>query len=134
MTKLSRTVINFWLDALLLLLLLVLMWVSFVVRFAFPPGPDADGWYLWERTYSQWCDLQFALMCTFAFAILLHVMLHWTWVCGVVTGRFLARRSGAKTMLDDGTRTIYGVGLLIGLLTIMGIGLAAAKLSIQAPY
>lgn len=130
---LSRTTLNFWLDVTLLLLLVALLWTACVIRFAFPPGPRASGWMLWGRSYSQWCDIRFTVLCTFVFAVLIHIMLHWTWICGVVTSRFMGRRDGKKILLEDGARTIYGVSLLIGLLTTMGIGLAAANLFVQAP-
>jgi hypothetical protein len=38
-----------------------------------------------------------------------------------------------KARVDDGMQTIYGVGLLIVLLNIIGIGAAAAVLTIHGP-
>jgi hypothetical protein len=35
-------------------------------------------------TYDQWAGLQFGLIATPALGLLLHVMLHWNWVCGIV--------------------------------------------------
>ena len=77
--------------------------------------------------------VHFALLCTFAFAILLHLMLHWNWVCGVVASRFARRRDGRKTMADDGARTIYGVSSLIGVLMVLGLATGLAALAVQAP-
>jgi hypothetical protein len=125
-----RTTINFWLDSLLLLLFLIQNWVTVVLRFIFPPGPDAAGWSLWGWNYDQWCGLQFAALCTMGLAILIHVMLHWTWVCGVLAG-WLGEKKGASR--DDGSRTLWGVGLLIVILNLIGLAVAAAALMVEAP-
>lgn len=127
----TRTDFNFWLDSILLILFLALVWVSTIVRFVFPSTSDAVGWTLWGGSLDAWIGIQFGLVGTMAFAVLLHVMLHWTWVCGVVLQRLPAKRDGSKRSLDDGTRTIFGVGLMIVCLNIMGLAMAAAVLSIR---
>ncbi len=129
----QRTLINFWLDVMLLVLFLTGFWTTFVVRFVFPPGTQAEGWHLWGRTYDQWADAQFIISCLFAGAVLVHVMLHWSWVCGVVTSRLLRKKDGKRRKWDDGIRTIYGVGLLVVLLNILGLAFAAAVLTVQGP-
>jgi hypothetical protein len=119
-----RTLLNFVLDATLLLLFLGLGCVSAIIYFIFPAGPDSAGWMLWGADYRGWCDFQFGVLCAFAFAVLLHVMLHWDWVCTVsckfATGRALGP--------DDGSRTLYGVALLILLLTLLGAAVIARTL------
>jgi hypothetical protein len=126
----SWTDINFWLDAALLVVFTALCWCSVVVRFIFPPGPSAQGWRLWGADYDQWAGVQFGLIALLALGILVHVMFHWSWVCNVVVSRLGRDR---KARVDDGTQTIYGVGLLIVLLNVIGIGVAAAALMIQGP-
>jgi hypothetical protein len=126
----SRTLINLLLDTLLLTAFAVLIWSGVIVRFVFPPGTDAKGWYLWGLGYDQWATVQFTMVAMLALGILIHVMLHWSWVCGVVLTR-LTRDKKAK--LDDGTQTLYGVGLLIVLLNVLGLAIAAAALTIQGP-
>ena len=129
----QRTLINFWLDVTLLFLFLAVLWSSFVIRFVFPPPTSAQGWRLWGWSYGQWADLQFWLISLLATAVLIHVMLHWTWVCGVITSRLLRKRVGKRASWSDGTRTLYGVGLLVVLLNLLGLAFAAAVLTVQAP-
>ena len=128
-TTMSRTTINFLLDSVLLVAFLALIWCSVVLRFIFPPGPIATGWLLWGASYDQWHSIQFGLITVLAVGFLVHVMLHWPWVCNVVATRFLR---GKKGKVDDGVQTLYGVGLLIGVFSIVGFGVAAASLMIQS--
>ena len=131
---LNKTVINFWLDLLLLVIFLLLCWSAVVVRYVFPSAMTSEGWTLWGLDYLAWTDVQFVTLCVFAAAILLHVMLHWTWVCGVIENWARKRRGAAgKEKSDTGSRTLWGVGLLIVICNVLGLGIAAAALSIQGP-
>jgi hypothetical protein len=132
--RITKTGINFCLDAFLLTVFLTLCWSSVVVRYVFPPAMSAEGWTLWGLDYLAWTDIQFGCLCLMAATVLLHVMLHWTWVCGVVANWRRKRQGeppGAKQ--DSGTRTLWGVGLLIVILNVLGLAIAAAALSIRGP-
>lgn len=127
--RISRTLVNFWLDSLLAVVFVVLCISAVVVQFVFPPGVAADGWTLWSMSYGQWCSIQFSLMTTLALGVLVHVMLHWTWVCSVLVKRVLRRRD----LPDNGTRTVYGVGLLICLLLLGAVTVGMAQWMIVRP-
>ena len=128
-----QTLINFWLDSVLLVNFLTLVWVSVIVQFVFPPAEAAAGYALWGMALSHWMDVQFGILSVFCLGIVLHLMMHWSWVCGVLGSRFLRERDGKKRVMDDGQRTILGVGLMIVLLNIMGLGIAFAVLSMRSP-
>lgn len=128
----SRTTVNFWLDLALLVAFLAMAWVSVVLRFIFPAGTAATGWTLWGRGFDDWSAFQFVLLCIFSLGVLLHLMLHWSWVCGVVASR-LSRWRGKSIRFDEGAQTLYGVGLLIVVLNVVGLLVAAAALTIQMP-
>jgi hypothetical protein len=129
---LSRTTVNFLLDTALLLVFLAIGWISVVLRFVFPPGTAATGWRLWGYGFDDWSAFQFSLLCVFALGVLVHLMLHWSWVCGVVASR-LSRWRGHSVRLDEGTQTLYGVGLLIVACNVVGFLIAAAALSMRMP-
>lgn len=133
MAKFSKTTVNFWLDSFLLLMFLVLCWVTVVVRFIFPAPTKSEGWTLWGLDYLAWTDAGFAALCILAAGILLHVMLHWSWVCGVVGGWVRKRQPGAPPKQDNGSRTLWGVALLIAIFNLLGLGIAAAALTIRQP-
>jgi len=125
----SKTIFNFWLDTLLMVLFLSLAAVSAITQFVFPPPANANGWLLWGATYGHWLSIQFGILCALGLGILLHVMMHWSWVCGVISTKF----SRSKQRMDDGIQTIVGVGLLIVLLHIVGGFVFAAWVMIQKP-
>jgi hypothetical protein len=128
-SRLSPAVINFWLDTLLMLAFVALFITAVIVQFVFPPGVTAKGWLLWGMDFGQWCSIQFAILAVLGFGVVVHVMLHWQWVCGVVVRKLLHR----KELPDDGIRTIYGVGLLITLLLTGAAIVGIAMLTIQMP-
>ena len=99
------------------------------LQIGFPAPTAAGGWTLWGLTYDQWRDVQFGTLCLFAGAILVHVMLHWKWVCSVIATQILR----TKTRPDEGMQTIYGVATLIVLLHVIAAGVLAAMLSVQRP-
>jgi hypothetical protein len=130
----TKNDINLWLDALLLAIFSALCWAGTVVRFVFPPGPEAAGYTIWGWDYQQWSNLQFALLAALAAAVLLHVMLHWSWVYGIVVSKMRKRRGAAASAVKQvGSRTLWGVGLLILVFHAIAVGVAAAALSLQSP-
>ena len=130
--RLTRTDINFCLDFLLLLIFVALCTCSVIVDFVFPIGTNANGWSLWTQSYASWSRIRFWILAALAVAILIHVMLHWSWVCGVIAGR-LGKKGKSVAVPDDPSRTLWGVGLLIFLINVIGMVIAAAVLSIHAP-
>lgn len=132
MKKLTRTDANFWLDCCLLIVFVLLCTCATIVEFVFPPGPQTEGWVLWGHTYMEWSRFQFGLLSVLAGGILLHIMLHWTWVCGVVASR-LGRKGANAAARDEPTRTLWGVGLLIFVVNFAGVIVALAVLTIHQP-
>jgi hypothetical protein len=104
-------------------LFVVLAWISTVIRFAFPALPDASGWTLWGYDVVDWRDAQFNVLCLFGAAIVLHVMLHWSWVTGVINQRLFKR----QVIPANGVDTLIGVGLLVLILHLIGAGLLIAR-------
>ena len=133
MARLNRAAINFLVDCLLLVVLVSVLALSAMVEFVFPSGTKAAGWALWGLGYDGWSRVRAAALGFFVLCVLLHLILHWTWICGFVVSRF-ARRPGQSTKLPpDGIRTLYGVSLLIGILTLICTFVGIAKFAVVAP-
>ena len=123
------SVINFWIDGSILVSLAAIGWITATLQIAFPRPTGADGWTLWSLSYDDWRDVQFTFLCVFACGILIHVMMHWNWVCSVIAVQILRVRERP----DEGMQTIYGVATLIALLHVIGFGVVAAMLCVRRP-
>jgi hypothetical protein len=128
---LSRTIANLLLDILLVLILCFLVGSACVVRFVFPPGTEAKGWMLWGMDYNAWTNFEFLTLCVILLAVVVHVMLHWNWVCSVIATRVFKLKGGARP--DEGSQTLYGVSVLVAFLALMGFAITAATVCIQRP-
>ncbi|MBC8350386.1 MAG: hypothetical protein H8E66_00260 [Planctomycetes bacterium] len=107
-------------------------WLQFVIRFVFPPASSAAGWSLWGMSLDSFAEFSFWVMCLLALEVLVHIMLHWSWVCGVVSRKIL-RRKGQNRKWGDGEATLIGVGLLAFVLVLLGSTLGWAILSAHGP-
>jgi len=124
----SRNAVNFLVDTLLLLVLLCVLLTTGVVRFIFPPGPQAADWRVWGYGYDAWSWGQFAAQAVMGVTVLLHLVLHWRWVCGFVASRY-GRWHRKRISLNEANVTLYGVSLLIVVLVVLGGLLLAAEFS-----
>ena len=100
-TSMSRTIVNLVLDILLALILLLVVTSACVVRFVFPPGTAAKGWKLWGLDYDAWANFEFVMLCIILLAVVVHVMLHWNWVCSVIATRVLQLRAQCASRRRD---------------------------------
>jgi len=128
----SRTAVNFVVDVILLLITLSLIFTTTVLRFVFPAPTRSVGWLLWGNDYDSWANFQFVLMTLVAGAVLVHLMLHWSWVCGVIVTKLL-RRSTRSAKLDDGSQTLWGVGMLIVVINLLAALVGIAYVMVQPP-
>lgn len=122
------TILNFWLDVALLILFLVQAWMFAVLHVVFPRGAGAD-WNVWGATPLDWSESLFSTFCAFSVGIVMHVMFHWAWICGVVATRLLNRKPGK----DDGSHTLWGVGIIVILLHLLSGGILAARMGLVGP-
>jgi len=122
------TLINFWLDVLLLVVFMVQGLMFAVIHVVFPRGAGSE-WTIWGATPLDWSEALYYTFCVFSVLIVLHVMFHWAWVCGVVATRFLGRKPGK----DDGSHTLIGVLFLVFLVHVLLVGILIANMSVVGP-
>lgn len=121
----SRSKLNLILDIVLAAAFVLLCTVAAIIQIVFPPPTVAAGWNVFGGTIDQWIAFQFGCLCVLAGGIILHVMLHWSWVCGVL----MRGRPESALRTDDGVRTIVGVGFLIAILHVIGFAVLVAMLT-----
>lgn len=113
----KRNTLNFVVDALCLLAMFCLMVTGAVIRFILPPGTggrhgDGPLKTLWGLGRHDWGDIHYCLAIGLAVFVLIHLILHWTWLCA--TAQRLIR--GADTSARQAapvSRHAYGIGLLL---------------------
>ncbi|MBI5764403.1 MAG: DUF4405 domain-containing protein [Planctomycetes bacterium] len=120
-----RSTLNMAVDAVTLLDMLAVAATGLILRFILPPGSRGGaGLQLWEWNRHEWGDLHFYLIVGLGALLLLHIALHWTWVCGVVRAMFHAsagmgmRRAKLLNSLYGGLTLAILVGAFAGFLWI----------------
>ncbi len=125
----SRTMLNFWVDVVLLCSALSMAWVSVMLMVVFPIPTRSEGIKLLGLDFNQWRQIQFGLLMTSALLALEHLVLHWKWVCGVIVNKILK----LKKCPDEAIQAVYGVGFFIGTMLFMGAMIVMARLLVQVP-
>jgi hypothetical protein len=105
-----------------LLTFMVGAWVTVTglfLRFVLPPR--SGGLALWGWTRHEWGDVHFWSVVMLGVLVVVHVALHWAWVCAVIS-RLLGRR--ASTV---GRRNWNGVAFLVSLIVGTWLLILAAR-------
>ena len=105
---------NFILGGILLFLFAGLVWTGLLIHYVLPPrhGRFRDmELLLWGRDRHDYGAVHFYLAMTAIALLIVHVWLHWSWVCGTIK-RFLGR---AQVVYSR--RMTYGVVFLLILTT-----------------
>jgi len=107
----TRNDTNFWLDLALLIVFMVVLAITGIIQFVFPTPADAGSWSLWGYDYRAWQLAQSISIAFFAVLVIVHLILHWAWVCGVISVRF-SRHLGRRVRIVEPMLTLYGVAFL----------------------
>jgi len=119
-----KNTLNFIIDLLTLLAILGMIGTGLLVKYVLPAGSGSRGLELWSLGRHDWGDVHFWLAVALGVLLLLHVALHWAWVCGSI--RRLAhpsRRPGRPNATLD---NLFGVGFIVLLVIIFGAFLFVA--------
>ena len=116
-----RSTLNFLVDVLTLLAIFIMIATGLAIRFVLPPGTGGrhgeGGLLLWGLGRHDWGDVHFWTSVALGVLLVVHVALHWSWVCAMVQ-RFLG---GTDTdQPGAGRRNAYGIGFLLAVLLIFG--------------
>ena len=128
--RLTRSGWNLLVDLLALLLMLGLVVTGLVIGLVLPAGSGGrgggGGLELWGWGRHDWGDLHAWLSAFLGGVVLLHLVLHWRWVCKQ-TPRLLGLRPTAASAQQARTARIVGCGLLavLVLALVAFVGLAS---------
>ena len=113
----KRKTLNYVIDLTTAAVMLGLLLTGLLVRFVLPPG-SGSGRSLWGLGRHAWGDVHFWLAAAMGAVVLVHLALHWQWVC-VTTARFFAR-GGWPTDLRPMVRNLAGAILVVTLSVALG--------------
>jgi phosphotransferase system glucose/maltose/N-acetylglucosamine-specific IIC component len=109
----QRQIPNFVIDTAALLVMLAMLATGFLLKWVLPPGSrGGQGLQLWGMTRHDWGDVHFWLAVALLVLALVHVALHWAWVCALVA-RWLGGASSGGSAVSHSRQWLYGVGFLI---------------------
>ena len=90
----TRTHVNFVIDALALAAFLALMSTGLILNFQLPPGSgDIHGrghrnvMLLWDWTRHEWGQVHYLIACALVVVLAVHLVLHWKWIVCVMRGK-----------------------------------------------
>jgi len=112
----KRNTLNFVIDTAAAMVMSGLIATGLVIRFVLPPGSGSRR-ELWGLGRHDWGDIHFQMAVAVGAVVILHVALHWQWVC-VITLRCLPGRTEGRTPPTPLRRNLTGVAfvaLLVGL-------------------
>lgn len=127
-----RNTLNFILDALTLLGVMALVTSGFLMRWVLPPGSRGGGGKsLWGWGRHDIGDAHFYIATGLVLLLVLHVALHWTWVCGIV-GLWARRKGEEIRRIRPLTRNLTGAAFLTVIVVGVGGFLMGARSNVEA--
>lgn len=111
--------LNFAVDFATLFLMIAMIGTGMIIKYILPPGSGrrGHGLMLWNLDRHGWGDVHFWLSIALLAILLVHVALHWSWVCNFVRHRIRPNKPLGKlsprTTIALGTGFFLFVNLLI---------------------
>jgi hypothetical protein len=115
-----RSFLNWLIDFALFVSVLGLLLTGLLIEFILPPGSHGDA--VWSLSRHAWGEIHFWFAVTMIVIAVLHVILHWGWVCTVAM-KLLKRTAVAPQRMQ---RHVAGAIVIVLLLLIVGGFLAVA--------
>lgn len=123
----QRNMLNFVIDALTLLVALGLVATGLMMKFILPPGSARNGLLLWGWNRHEWGDVHFWLSMAAIGLVVVHLFLHWQWVCTTIGRMFTGPGYGTPTR---GRRLAGGIAALILCVGLVGGFMMLASMNV----
>jgi cytochrome b561 len=104
----KRTSINFIVDLAGFLVFIALFFTGYVIRFTLPPGTGGKGREIsggvgrtdieqfWSMSRYQWSDIHYILAAVFTILIIIHILMHFSWIKCYIRSTFSRYTKSAK--------------------------------------
>lgn len=113
----QRPSVNYLIDLFTLLVMLAIACTGLIMRFVLPPGSGGRGLVLWGLGRHEWGSVHFWTTVAAAVLLVVHVWLHWVWVC-TVTARLLHPRARVQPPTPAARRRM-GAAFLLGVVLLL---------------
>ena len=125
----KRSTVNFVVDVLTLLVVLMMIYTGLLLKWVLPPGSGHTK-VLWGYARHDWGQVHFWIAVALGGLLLVHLFLHWTWICAMVAkavrhGKADTAKMGAKTQY------LYGLGILAAVVVLFVLLLSVASMSVE---
>lgn len=124
----TRSALNFVIDAVTFMAMLAMIATGLLIRFVLPPG-SGERRALWDFTRHDWGDVHFWLAVGLGGLVVVHLALHWGWVCSFLT-RWYAGADAHGRPKSALRRNLVGAALLLAVTGLIGGFLWVAQRSI----
>ena len=112
----KRNTLNFWIDLISFLVMFGLTWTGLLIHYVLPPGTGGrhgeQSLALWGLGRHDYGDIHFYLALTLMGLMVIHVWLHWSWICAVMN-KLLGMKSTSSAR-----RATYGIVSLVLIVTL----------------
>ena len=107
----KRNTLNFWVDFISFLVMSGLIWTGLLIHYVLPPGTGGQHsgrkLTLLGLGRHDYGDIHFYMALAMIGLMVIHVWLHWAWVCGTVNKLLGTKAAGSAR------RAVYGVAVLV---------------------
>lgn len=128
----KRSTLNYVIDFATFMLLLAMVCTGLILAFVLPPGSGGRGGgsasVLWSWMRHDWGDLHFWIAVGLAALLVLHVALHWSWVCGI-TRHLLGLTNNMNA--SKWKQNLAGVAFLAAMVVLLGGFTLLARASVE---
>lgn len=124
----ARSTLNFVIDLVTFFVMLGMIATGLLIRFVLPPG-SGERRSLWDYTRHDWGDVHFWLAVTLGGLVLVHLALHWGWVCSLVSRWFASAEARARPK-SALRRNLVGAALVLSVAGAVGGFLWVAERSV----
>jgi hypothetical protein len=130
-----KNTLNFIVDLAALLAIFAMVGTGLIMKYTLPPGSGGKGLVLWSMTRHEWGAVHFWASVALGALLIIHVALHWQWVCGTIR-RFTSgpspSRNAVKGRLDHACGVAFCLAVLAGSIAFVFVANANVVHSIAA--
>lgn len=123
----KRNTVNYLTDLATFVALLCVALTGLLLKFVLPPGSSRGGLSLLGLGRHDWGEIHFWSTVALGVVLLLHIAMHWSWVCGT-TKRLLTRKSATTT---GRARASWGIGALLMIALLFGGFILIARANVM---